>query len=217
MVKSLSIVPTVEPGPYTPEAFRGDLKFAPVGPASEIPVAHGLNMNYRRKDGLVPFLLFRQNTRGVHSSGRRAGVYFTQNRRNRSHVCGFEVDRQVHLHVNQTARVDLRMEIGRITENVRVVASAPVLAQDTSDVGQVINGRQIVELPLNGRNYMQLASLTNGLLVSNTTESGGPNLLSEGGRLQSNSFLIDGVESRIQREGGYGLNLSVDAIEEFKV
>src|SRR5206468_12485231 len=45
MVKALSIVPTVEPGPYTPEAFRGDLKFAPVGPASEITVAHGLNMN----------------------------------------------------------------------------------------------------------------------------------------------------------------------------
>jgi outer membrane receptor protein involved in Fe transport len=125
--------------------------------------------------------------------------------------------RDVVLQVNQTARFDLKMEIGQVTENVQVVASAPVLAQDTSDVGQVINGRQIVELPLNGRNYMQLASLTNGLLLSNTTESGGPNLLSEGGRLQSNSFLIDGVESRIQREGGYGLNLSVDAIEEFKV
>src|SRR5262245_54008008 len=79
--------------------------------------------------------------------------------------------RDIVLQVNQTARFDLNMEIGQVTENVQVVASAPVLAQDTSDVGQVINGRQIVELPLNGRNYMQLASLTNGLLLSNTTES----------------------------------------------
>jgi hypothetical protein len=110
------------------------------------------------------------------------------------------------------------LEVGQVTETVNVQASAPVLSTDTSDVGQVINSRQIVELPLNGRNFLQLASLTNGAILSpGTTESGGPNFLSEGGRPTQNSFLIDGVESRIQREGGYGLNLSVDAIEEFKI
>ena len=74
-----------------------------------------------------------------------------------------------------------------------------------------------MELPLNGRNYMQLTALTNGVILAGTTESGGPNFLSEGGRPTQNSFLVDGVESRIQREGGYGLNLSVEAIDEFKV
>ena len=96
-------------------------------------------------------------------------------------------------------------------------ASAPVLATDSADVGQVVTQRQIVELPLNGRNYMQLTALTNGVILAGTTESGGPNFLSEGGRPTQNSFLVDGVESRIQREGGYGLNLSVEAIDEFKV
>ena len=123
----------------------------------------------------------------------------------------------ITLQVNQTARFDLELEIGQVSETVNVNASAPVLAQDTSDVGQVINARQIVDLPLNGRNFMQLASLTNGVILSGTTESGGPNFLSDGGRPTQNSFLIDGVETRIQREGRYGLNLSVDAIEEFKV
>ena len=121
------------------------------------------------------------------------------------------------LQVNQTARFDLSMELGAVTESINVNASAPVLATDSADVGQVVAQRQIVELPLNGRNYMQLTALTNGVILSGTTESGGPNFLSEGGRVQQNSFLVDGVESRIQREGGYGLNLSVEAIDEFKV
>jgi hypothetical protein len=123
----------------------------------------------------------------------------------------------IAIQVNQTARFDLAMEVGAVTESINVTASAPVLATDTSDVGQVVGQRQVVELPLNGRNYMQLTALTNGVILAGTTESGGPNFLSEGGRPTQNSFLIDGVESRIQREGGYGLNLSVEAIDEFKV
>src|SRR5262245_10784813 len=134
-------------------------------------------------------------------------------------VAGFRPIQIQHitLQVNQTARFDLKLELGQVSESVSVTASAPVLSTDTSDVGQVITTQQIVDLPLNGRNFLQLAALTNGVILSGTTESGGPNFLSEGGRPTQNSFLVDGVETRIQREGGYGLNLSVDAIEEFKI
>lgn len=125
--------------------------------------------------------------------------------------------KNIVLQVNQTARYDMNMEVGQVAEHVQVVASAPVLATDTSDVGQVVGNRQIVDLPLNGRTYIQLAGLTNGVILSGATESGGANILSEGGRIHQNSFLVDGVETRIQREGGYGVSLSVDAIEEFKV
>lgn len=125
--------------------------------------------------------------------------------------------RDIRLQVNQTARFDLSMEVGEVAETVEVIASVPVLATDSSDVGQVITNRQIVDLPLNGRNFMQLASLTAGVVLTGAVESGGPNFLSQGGRPTQNSFLVDGVETRVQREGGYGLNLSVDAIQEFKV
>ena len=125
--------------------------------------------------------------------------------------------RNILLQVNQTARFDLTLQLGEVTESVEVIATAPVLSTDTSDVGQVINNKQIVDLPLNGRNFMQLAALTNGVILSGSTESGGPNFLSHGGRPTQNSFLVEGVETRIQREGRYGLNLSVDAIGEFKV
>ena len=126
--------------------------------------------------------------------------------------------RGIVLQVNQTARFDLDLQVGEKTDTVDVQATAPVLATEKSDVGQVIDNREIVNLPLNGRNFMQLASLTNGVILTTTnTESGGPNFLSMGGRPTQNSFLVEGVETRIQREGGYGLNLSIDAIQEFKV
>ena len=123
----------------------------------------------------------------------------------------------ITLQVAQTARYDLMLEVGQVNEAISITAHAPVLSQDTSEIGQVINQRQIVDLPLNGRNFLQLASLTNGVRLQGNTESGGPQFTSDGNRVQQNSFLIDGIESRIQREGGYGVNLSIDAIQEFKI
>lgn len=129
--------------------------------------------------------------------------------------------RHITLQVDQTARYDLAMEVGQIVQKVEVLASAPVLAKDSADVGQVIDNHMVKDLPLNGRNYLQLAGLTNGIVVTRNqeaaSESGGPTFLSEGGRPTQNSFLLDGVETRVQRTGGYGINLSIDAIQEFKV
>jgi len=121
------------------------------------------------------------------------------------------------LQVSQIARYDLKLEVGQTTDSVTITTNAPVLATETSDIGQVINRQQIAELPLNGRSFIQLAGLTNGVLIGGGTESGGPQFTSQGGRPTQNSVLIDGIESRIQREGGYGINLSVEALQEFKV
>jgi outer membrane receptor protein involved in Fe transport len=122
------------------------------------------------------------------------------------------------LQVNQTARFDLHLEVGQTSEAVTVNASAPVLSQDTSDIGQVVTTHQIEQLPLNGRDFLQLASLTNGvILVYNSTQSGAWQFISDGNRQQQNSYLIDGVETRLQREGEPGDDLSIDAIQEFKV
>lgn len=125
----------------------------------------------------------------------------------------------IQLQVNQTARYDLELEIGDFTESLEVVASAPLLATDSTDVGQVIENRQIVDLPLDGRAYLQLASLTSGVVSTGERggDSAGPNFVSQGNRIHSNSFLVGGIDTRTQRGGTYGLSLSVDAIGEFKI
>ena len=125
----------------------------------------------------------------------------------------------IQLEVNQTVRFDLSMEIGQVNERVEVAATLATLATDTSDVGQVVENREVVDLPLNGRQYLQLATLTNGVYLTGGQggESAGPQFKSEGVRFNSDSFLIGGVETRITRNSTYGLSLSVDAIGEFKI
>jgi hypothetical protein len=125
----------------------------------------------------------------------------------------------IQLQVNQVARYDLAMQVGQVSERVEVSARLATLATDTSDVGQVINNREIVDLPLNGRQYLQLASLTNGVVTTGGAggDSAGPNFVSQGNRAASNSFLVGGIDTRIQRNNTYGLSISVDAIGEFKI
>src|SRR5262249_41732717 len=66
------------------------------------------------------------------------------------------------LEVGQTARFDIALKPGNVSETVEVSAQMALLNSETTDVGQVIDGKRIVETPLNGRNYLQLAQLTAG-------------------------------------------------------
>jgi hypothetical protein len=66
----------------------------------------------------------------------------------------------VELQVQQTARVDFAMEVGAIPETIEVAATAQMMATENASVGTVIENRRIVELPLNGRNFLQLVSLS---------------------------------------------------------
>jgi hypothetical protein len=127
--------------------------------------------------------------------------------------------RGIELQVNQTARYDLSVQVGQVSETVEVSATLATLSTDTSEVGQVITNRQIVDLPLNGRQYLQLAALTNGVTTSGSAggDNAGPNFVSQGNRASNNSFLVGGIDTRIQRNNTYGLSISVDAIGEFKI
>ena len=68
----------------------------------------------------------------------------------------------ITLDVQQVARIDLVMQTGPVLETVRVSATAATLDSETSTVGQIVDNKRIVELPLNGRNYLNLAQLTTG-------------------------------------------------------
>src|SRR5690606_31682962 len=108
----------------------------------------------------------------------------------------------VRLEVNQSARLDLSLEVRAVTETVEVTGAPPLLESDTSSLGQVIETRAIVDLPLNGRNFVQLATLGPGVTgvgfgAAGTIMSGnrpddlrpGSELFSNGNREGSNNFL----------------------------
>src|SRR5262249_37233138 len=79
-------------------------------------------------------------------------------------VTGFrsESRNNLELQVDQVARLDFTLQVGNITEILDVQAQAPNLETETTTIGTVIENKRIQELPLNGRNYLQLASLVPG-------------------------------------------------------
>ena len=78
----------------------------------------------------------------------------------------------IELQVQQQARFDLVLEVGNVSERITVEAAAPILNTETGSIGQVIENKKIVDLPLNGRNFVQLASLLPNAIVG-TSGNGG--------------------------------------------
>jgi hypothetical protein len=127
----------------------------------------------------------------------------------------------VALTVEQIQRLDFTLAPGAVSETVEVQASTLALDTASASVGHTITERQVTELPLNGRNFLQLLFLGAGA-VETTGEQGGMrqgvgNAISiMGARPTSNNFMIDGTANIATSVGTTAAVLSVDAIQEFK-
>ena len=130
----------------------------------------------------------------------------------------------VDIQVGQIAREDFSLPVGESSTTVEVTGEAPLLNADNATVGQVITNKQIVNLPLNGRGFYQLAQLTPGAALLPPTgnsvairpESIDGNTIS-GIRGSALSFLLDGVDVSEQHQGGTFIQTSIDALQEFSV
>jgi Carboxypeptidase regulatory-like domain len=130
----------------------------------------------------------------------------------------------IELLIDQTVRVDLKLEVGNITDQITISADAVQLQTETATLGQVIEEKPITDLPLNGRNFIQLANLSAGVIpaTSRSADSsrlGRVNVTAHvaGARASFNSFLMDGMENRGSRFGEVPILPSPDAIKEFKI
>ena len=124
--------------------------------------------------------------------------------------------RSAELNVNQAANLNLTLEIGQVSEVIDVTAQAPLVNATNATVGTVIEQRAIFDLPLNGRNFTQLISLTPGVSTIDTSQSGaGPSI--QGQRNRDNSYVADGVSISRLSFGNVVLSPPVDAIQEFRV
>jgi hypothetical protein len=130
----------------------------------------------------------------------------------------------VDLDVQQRIALNIALQVGQISESIEVTAATPLLETETSELGQVVDNKRMANLPLNGRNFAQLALLTAGTAPSEpgARDEGGFGFSANGARSLQNNFLLDGVDNNsnlpdLLNETNYVIQPSVEALEEFKV
>jgi outer membrane receptor protein involved in Fe transport len=139
---------------------------------------------------------------------------------------GFEKYLQdgITLDVNQAATLVVHLRVGSESQQVEVNANATLIQNTTSSLGQTVMQREILDLPLDGRNFSQLGVLQPGVvpLTPGLLEAGGPARQNQayavdGQRPESNNFLIDGADNASSVDGGFVLKPPIDAIDEFRI
>jgi hypothetical protein len=137
---------------------------------------------------------------------------------------GFQtaIETRISLELNQTARLDFQLMVGRIEQSVQVTSMAPMLQTQSTQTGLVIDARTNGDLPLATRNYVQLTLLAPGSINPNpatfksgltTSGSGRPNV--NGNREQGNNFVLDGQNNNFFQNNTVGYAPGVEAIQEF--
>jgi len=150
-----------------------------------------------------------------------------------SHAGFQSVNQSFVLQVSQIQTVEFKMPVGASSETVEVNDAAPVVDLSTSSTGSVIEGKQVTDLPLNGRNFTSLANLipgvTRGAFNSDASgrngnvetfrysDSGGGALAVNGLRQQSNNFILDGVDNNESLVNSIVFFTPPEAIQEFRV
>jgi len=122
-----------------------------------------------------------------------------------------------YLEVGQAARVDVHLEVGQITEQIEVRGAAQLLSTEHATVGAVIDKKKILDLPLNGRNFVSLALLVPGVNSGQPGAGSGGGISIGGTRSEQNSFQLDGVTNSDQWNNDIAFRPSIDSIEEFKI
>ena len=126
--------------------------------------------------------------------------------------------------LNQTARIDVQMKVGQVTETVEVSGEAPVLQTERTEVSTIIDSQTNDRLPLATRNYIQLTLLAPGAVSPNPNSfNNGDNTASgarpyiNGNREQANNFVLDGMDNNQASDNLVGFTPTPDAIQEFNL
>jgi Carboxypeptidase regulatory-like domain len=119
----------------------------------------------------------------------------------------------IQIATGETVRLDLQLQVGGLAEAITVTGDASLLRSETSALGQVVDNRKVVDLPLNGRSFVTLAGLAPGVALP--PGSSLPRI--NGGRPRTNEYLFDGISVLQPEPGQVAFFPNVDAIQEFKI
>ena len=169
--------------------------------------------------------VLKTNDGGVYSApALNPGAYTVKVERQ-----GFQAQSRagVEIQVGQAPTLNFTLTVGNVSEVIEVTGGAPVLETESTSVGTVIENKRIVELPLNGRNYLQLASLIPGATTNGPSSSQGQQRMGgarnafalniAGQRVHFNHYSLDGMENTDPNFNTYLFLPSIDALQEFKV
>ncbi len=139
---------------------------------------------------------------------------------------GFEkyLQQGISLDVNETATVNIHLKVGSETQQVDVNANAELIQSTASSLGQTVMEQEILDLPLDGRDFAQLGILQPGVvpLTAGLLQAGGglrdnQGYAVDGQRPESNNFLIDGADNVNEVDGGFVIKPPIDSIAEFRI
>ena len=124
----------------------------------------------------------------------------------------------VELTVNRTITIDVQLQVGNVTGQINVTAEAVLIDPTTPATGTTVTPRQIQDMPVNGRNYLDLMQLVPGAVINRQANSGSDNSTPVlGERSGNNNFMIDGQPNKNTVDGGAAAQFNQDTIAEFQV
>jgi hypothetical protein len=123
----------------------------------------------------------------------------------------------VQLTTGERVRLDITLEPGQLSESVTISEDASPLRTESGSLGQVVNNRKIVDLPLNGRNFLSLVSLSAGVAQPPPTTAGPSFPRINGGRPRTNEYLFDGISVLQPEPGQIAFFPVIESVQEFKV
>jgi hypothetical protein len=124
----------------------------------------------------------------------------------------------IRVQVDQNAPINVTLEVGEVTQTVEITSQAPLLSSQSATLGAVIDTQKILALPLNGRNFVQLALLVPGVTTGTEGGDAGPDGFSANGlRADQNAFQIDGTSNSDPLRNRITVRPSIDSLQEFKI
>jgi hypothetical protein len=130
----------------------------------------------------------------------------------------------IEITVSQTTQLNIALVLATVQQAITVVGSAPPVDTTTNTLGKVVSSKEVLDLPLNGRNFAQLgllqagvAPLSAGLITEGGSLRSGQSYAVNGQRPEANNFLLDGAQNVNRMDGGFALKIPIDAIAEFRI
>ncbi|RXH57352.1 carboxypeptidase regulatory-like domain-containing protein [Granulicella sibirica] len=134
------------------------------------------------------------------------------------------IEEPIRLNVGDTIRVDAKLVPATLVQSVVVQSGADNIDLATNTLGKTVTAREIVDLPLNGRNFAQLgllqsgvAPINAGLLQEGGSLRAGQSYVVNGQRPEANNFILDGAQNVDRMDGGFALKIPIDALAEFRI